>query len=288
MLPFSIERAHALLGARRNECDLLSNNARLLLNELLRATNASDPRKSIRISTQTLCKHLRLSARTIYRIKSELEELGWITRHQLKSRRLGMQISDVFLTDLAIQRLELDSTAHRPKQRHQDPSHLSAVPDELSFLLSFGLSKPSIFHLMGLATEKKKRLGDIANCLRGRLKGVDKIFGYLRKVILSDSDIDWAAKRAAFASSESTNKGNGGQEHSKETTLGVSKEEHEQLKKTLTNAPHTNINQSHRFSVLNGTFYVAQMKDKGLGKVMFDVSRLYELLSSNQLRRLRN
>jgi hypothetical protein len=69
---------------------------------VLRNVSARRPAEPVRIGNLTLAAALHTSDRTTRRIKASLEDKGWITRHQVKSRLRGMQVSDIWLTPHAL------------------------------------------------------------------------------------------------------------------------------------------------------------------------------------------
>lgn len=93
--------------ARATGCDScglreLTGMERMLLSRYVRNVNIKDVRKSVRVSTAALSVALHVSDRTLLRIKTELIAKGWLVTHQVQSRRRGMQISDVNLTERAL------------------------------------------------------------------------------------------------------------------------------------------------------------------------------------------
>ena len=93
--------------ARATGCDgcglrELTGMQRMLLSRYIRNVSIKDVRRSVRVSTLELSLALHVSDRTLLRIKTGLIAKGWITTHQVQSRRRGMQISDVSLTERAL------------------------------------------------------------------------------------------------------------------------------------------------------------------------------------------
>ena len=93
--------------ARATGCDScglreLTGMERMLLSRYVRNVNIKDVRKPVRVSTAALSVALHVSDRTLLRIKTELIAKGWLVTHQVQSRRRGMQISDVTLTERAL------------------------------------------------------------------------------------------------------------------------------------------------------------------------------------------
>lgn len=106
--PAQIQRALVIACASsQQELQGLSPAARMLLVQLLRSTSAADPRLAVRVSNEHLALSLGLSVRSIVNFKALLVEGGWITRSQVRSRRRGMQISEVWWTDFALDVLAL-------------------------------------------------------------------------------------------------------------------------------------------------------------------------------------
>lgn len=190
--PLNIERAMCNVAARRNAAASLSNSARLLVAELLRVVCATNPRQSVRISNATLAEALSMSARTIHRIKAELESSGWITRHQIQSRRLGMQISDVTFTDKALVELELIKT----KARKLNSEAQYNFPDDLQILVKMGMKPWALFALMKLARQYQARLGDVVTCIKDKLENIPNLYGYIKAVLVRGKGRDWAQFRS--------------------------------------------------------------------------------------------
>jgi hypothetical protein len=93
--------------ARASSCDVgglreLDPRERSLLVRVLRNVSARRPAEPVRIGNLTLAAALHTSDRTTRRVKASLEDKGWITRHQVKSRLRGMQVSDIWLTPHAL------------------------------------------------------------------------------------------------------------------------------------------------------------------------------------------
>lgn len=105
--------------ARATGCDGcglrdLTGMERMLLSRYIRNVNIRDVRKSVRVSTLELSLALHVSDRTLLRIKTELIAKGWLVTHQVQSRRRGMQISDVSLTERALAVLGLLEANDQP------------------------------------------------------------------------------------------------------------------------------------------------------------------------------
>jgi hypothetical protein len=193
--------------ARAAGCDAgglgeLNVQERNLLCRIVRNVNASSPTQSVRIANDTLAIALKVSDRTIRRIKVRLEEKGWLSRSQVQSRRLGMQISDVWLSAQALRTLGLIDTSDRllgpeelaaPLPAAQYDAAQATFHDELpADLLELrdvaGLSVPGIRLLMGLASQSGTRLGHVFAATRDLVLASRKPFAYLQKLIRSGKD----------------------------------------------------------------------------------------------------
>lgn len=109
--PPSITRA----ADRATDCRIppiraLKPYARLMLQILVRSIQTKDIANSVRISNECFAQTLHVSVNKICKIKKELESKEWISRSQVQSRRLGMQVSDICLTPWALQTLGLVSS----------------------------------------------------------------------------------------------------------------------------------------------------------------------------------
>ena len=107
-LPGPIQLALARVAGRVGQCADIKPKARMLLSEFLRCVSYREPEGAVRVRNETLALALGISERSVIRLKKELELDGWISRHQVKSRRRGMQITDVWLTNNALQALGLN------------------------------------------------------------------------------------------------------------------------------------------------------------------------------------
>ena len=102
--------AQATKGQQANAlsfCRCAAHKPSLLLQKITRCISTSDVAQSVRVSRNLLADILGVSVKTISRIKAELENAGWIERHQIKSRIYGMQVGDIWLTPWALQELQL-------------------------------------------------------------------------------------------------------------------------------------------------------------------------------------
>jgi hypothetical protein len=217
--------------ARAAGCDAgglgeLNVQERNLLCRIVRNVSASSPTESIRVANETLAIALKVSDRTIRRIKARLEEKGWLSRSQIQSRRLGMQISDVWLSEKALHTLGLiGSSALQPAALQASSKHPSSAEIGLAAPLAVNQSHPkqTVFHddvpvdllelrdvaglsvagirlLMGLATESGTRLGHVFAATRDLVLASRAPFAYLQKLIRSGKD--WSQITIAAQASE--------------------------------------------------------------------------------------
>lgn len=105
--PPAIQRALARISGRVGGLANLRKGPRALLAELVRCASSRRPNDPIRVRNLTLAMALECSERTIARLKAELEASGWLRRQQVITRRAGAQVSDIWLTDMAIDALGL-------------------------------------------------------------------------------------------------------------------------------------------------------------------------------------
>lgn len=178
--PPKINNALALLAGRVGECGQLSRDARILLCEYVRVLDKNDAYKACRVSNAELQRALELSVRTICRLKAELEHAGWITRHQIQSRELGMQITDVSLTHKAIQALSLAASA---SSSDDTVSWELRVPASLSYLLDI-MSSKEVIALMSLCKKLKITLQDFLFDVSAGNTKIKKHFAYYRSILL--------------------------------------------------------------------------------------------------------
>jgi len=198
----------------------LDVRARVLLQKIVRSLPKDNPRASVRISNCTLATVIGASKRTVARVKRLLEDGGWIKRSQEQSRRHGMQVADIWLTEMAQNVLGLDTStpkdtaranlAHayclsqslserQPKgvfqEKQPEQPNSQSVPEDLHLLQDCGLTVPAIRKLMGMATKAGHLLGTIVQATGKRILNATKPFCYVRKLILSGKD--WEAQAQA-------------------------------------------------------------------------------------------
>lgn len=70
----------------------------------------------------------------------------------------------------------------------------SALPDDVAILETKGLTRFAVFKLMGIATRKGKRLGQIVTAMGEGLFKARNLFSYVKKLI--DVDRDWSTYKA--------------------------------------------------------------------------------------------
>lgn len=105
-MPNHTEAILKATDARIPSIAALSPLARLLLQRIVRGIDPQYPSDPVQISNADFCQFLGVRTDTICRYKTELEDRGWIMRHQKKSRKKGMQVSETSLTAWA--QVELD------------------------------------------------------------------------------------------------------------------------------------------------------------------------------------
>lgn len=108
--PSIIRAADRATDCRIPAISALKAHARLLLQAVVRSIQTKDITNSVRVSNEFFAQVLHVSVDKVCKIKKELEDKEWITRSQVQSRKLGMQVSDVCLTPWALQTLGLVST----------------------------------------------------------------------------------------------------------------------------------------------------------------------------------
>ena len=206
------------------EIAALDVRARGLLQKIVRSLPKDNPSESVRIKNDTFALVLGTSGRTVARIKCALEQAGFITRHQVQSRRRGMQVADIWLTDMAKRVLGLitpapkapacakladayclsQSLSERPPkgvveekqpEQPQTPPNSQSVPEDLHLLQDCGLNVPAIRKLMGMASKAGHRLGTIVQAAGKHILNATKPFCYMRKLIFSGKD--WGAQAEA-------------------------------------------------------------------------------------------
>lgn len=243
----------------------LSTSARLLLQKIVRSLPQERPQQSVRISTATFGVALGVSDRTVARLKNELEHAGFITRHQVQSRRLGMQVADIWLTDPALQLLGLAGTEQNqrtPKMAHayklsqslserqptsgdsqekqpQQPDS-QAVPPDLHLLQNCGLTVPAIRKLMGMASKAGHLLGAIVQAAAKHIAKAARPYCYVKKLIASGKD--WGAVSAQQE-----------QERQAQEEQSQAAMQHQEDVQLLSQAgPLTNAKQSHVWAWIDG------------------------------------
>lgn len=168
-------------------------------------------------SKEKIADALGYTARTIYRHLADLEEMQLIRR--IPPKRTPFQTGSwhtnghIALTEQGADLLGLagqvihiphDKTA-LPKEKitvpistKNHPPAASKIPEDLKLLEKCEVSPGGIFGLMGEATAKGHRLGDIVAVIGERLRGMRKggLRNYLRKCIYGPTD--WRAKAQAL------------------------------------------------------------------------------------------
>lgn len=119
----------------------LDSAERELLARLVGLADKHNPAQPIAVGRQTLAERLRCSRATVQRLLLRLEQLGWIERDQIKSRRLGFQVGTITLSQVAVERLfdEPDdrceaATQPAPGQVQRHPASTTRHGDDVSGL----------------------------------------------------------------------------------------------------------------------------------------------------------
>lgn len=171
---------------REHGLDQLTRHGRQLLAWLLRFVDKIHPESVIRVTNQHLAEGLGVCARTIGNYKRQLERAGFISRQSHFSRTCGPSVSSLWLTPKALRALGLVIHSKREKIAYSNPTVLleqvtadtrskpvekikrkktgkiALVPADLTLLRDgCGLSLPAIWRLMGVASCRGKRLGDV-------------------------------------------------------------------------------------------------------------------------------
>ncbi|MBY0455654.1 MAG: hypothetical protein K2Q11_12345 [Burkholderiaceae bacterium] len=205
------DASHRATDERIDAIASLRPLARMLLQKIIRSVCIHDFTKPAHISNQTFIQTLRVSLRTVCRLKVELEHAGLITRKQEKSRRRGMQVSQIWLTEKAQHLLfcaiptpktasapvsnaigSPQSTSHRASEK-SSPSTEAPIPDDVLLLNLCGISETGIYKLMGMARDAGHYLGHIVRAAEKNIAMSKAPFSYIRKLIANPCD--WA-KRA--------------------------------------------------------------------------------------------
>lgn len=195
----------------------LPRRLRLTLAEIGRHVSQHAATGTIWPSKEAIAAALGYNARTIYRHLADLEALQLIRRIPPKRTPYKTDAwhinGHIALTEQGADLLGLagevinrgtDKTA-LPKEEITEPStsknHPPApgkVPEDLTLLQDCGVSPGGIFGLMGEATAKGQRLGDIVAAIGERLRGMrgGGLRNYLRKCIHGHTD--WRAKAQAL------------------------------------------------------------------------------------------
>lgn len=127
--PPLIQRALARISGRVGTLSELPANQRALLAEFVRSASVSRPTDAIRVRVESLAIAMGCSARTVARLKADLELSGWVRRHQTITRRRGAEVADVWFTEPALQALGLQGGAGKA-------SHMPAAASGPSTILS--------------------------------------------------------------------------------------------------------------------------------------------------------
>lgn len=172
--PRSISYALARIAGRVGRFNGLSLEARALLAEIVRCACVQRPLDPIRLSNAHLASCLGISPRSICRLKSVLEDGGWITRHQKQSRKHGMQILDMQLTFMCAEALGL-VTKKTVNNKQINLTH------QIQSLTLFGLKEASLVILMSKAKKKRVELHEFVMKIAERVAAAKNPYAYILK-----------------------------------------------------------------------------------------------------------
>ncbi|WP_423680215.1 MULTISPECIES: hypothetical protein [unclassified Undibacterium] len=191
----------------------LSRGVKDTLAEICRYVKQSDPLAPIFPHKAHIASRIGIDERTVYRHMSAIKEHGLIEvmSQERKSRNGRFAVARIRLTKKAAELLGLieaeNNDIHREPDDNLSDGHTlteptipkkqpatrgSILPDDLKWLTGNGLSLAGVFKLMKIATQKGKRLSDIATACReylAKLKG-EHLFCTLRK--LANSTVDYS------------------------------------------------------------------------------------------------
>lgn len=129
-LPPTITRAiHRIITWREGIfSSLFTQGQRLVLVEIVRCASWSRPHEDIHVGNPTLAMRLDVSVATIKRSLKFLEEMGWITREQLRSGKNMFMGCATKLSKEAIEQLGLTSPLPHHSQKIDSPTDSVAGP----------------------------------------------------------------------------------------------------------------------------------------------------------------
>jgi DNA-binding MarR family transcriptional regulator len=180
--------------------------------EIARYVDQALPLKPIFPHKENIAKRLGVWESTVYRHMNALEEAGLIKRldQERKNHNGKFAVARIQLTEKGAEMLGLVDVIHTPpspilrdghtlteptsSENHPAPS-AAGVPADLAVLSRQGVKRRGIFSLMGRATTKGKRLGDIVIAKGEHLRELrgGNLFGYLASLIAGPSCFKHAA-----------------------------------------------------------------------------------------------
>lgn len=205
----------------------LSAPQRWVLSILLRRVSADPSQNIFWVKRANFAKLIGASEATVYRVLSALERLGLIQRvAQKRSAEGEFTVGELRLTDSVCLLLGLtrevegvQPTYYQRKKSdrrsslqdglysNQENTQFSSkkqsvpesvvkkkmsgkIPDDLSALVTQGLSHAQIFKLMGISTAAGKRLSDVVVVCQNQLTKLrgNGLFAYLRSLVLAEKD----------------------------------------------------------------------------------------------------
>lgn len=189
---------------------------RSTLAELCRFVPQNEPMAAIFAHKDVIAERVGADARTVYRHLATLRalELIEVLPQERKSRNGRFAVARVRLTRKACELVGLIDTAedviHTPPHdkmsdrhtlteptlsKHQRPTLVGALPQDLAWLTGQGLSRAGVFKLMGQAKKHGKRLSDIVTVVATYLRDLKggKLFAYLAALAQGPTDFSVAA-----------------------------------------------------------------------------------------------
>jgi DNA-binding MarR family transcriptional regulator len=232
-LPVSIMRAITrAMTWRVGAFAELTKLDRSMLVEVLRCISKTQPQAPVFIRRETLAIRLECSLPTVTRQLNHLEDLGWISRHQVKSRSKGFQVGSLTLTKKSIeslgvlmttstaqrQSLVIDACSNSIKEqslKRQLPQAVAfskelptqktvkeiKLPESLTWLTKH-MSPFGVCKLMKDAKTFGVRLEDVTTQCHEQISSAKNGFAYVRSLLNLNRDWTFMATQKAADSAE--------------------------------------------------------------------------------------
>jgi len=200
----------------------LTPSERLALTTLLSRVEARDGAAAFWVRRLNVAESFGRVERTITNWLSALEEKGWISKEQGRTRWGSFQSLTLHLTDAAARYLGLTnqsdlSTTYRKKTsvgiRNQESSHSfgdnsqrllenpnaakNRIPDDCKVLLDLRVTPRAIFKLMGLASRGGQRLSDVLASKGAAIAKAKHPFSYISALLSTGTDFKWLRQHHA-------------------------------------------------------------------------------------------